>query len=399
MKAAVAAGLSLLVACSQSEAAWQIILPPGPAEEDHPVSTPADSPASQARRRPERPPEVTDSGCTVQVRRGDSLASLAKRHLGDPGRWTEIRSLNHIRNPDLIGQGWTLAVPCEGFIPETSPAPRRDPRDPPEPVPEETAEAAGSGEAEPAPQALAQQVIAELDATAAEVPGSEATGPGHSNAMDPAGRVQAAVTPPGGEPADRSTDPAEPAGAALADAKQDAEVEPASTGPADETVACSITVRTGDSLASLAERHLGEAARWIEIQGLNQIPDPDLIAAGQVLDLPCDPGAGLAPSGSQAPESVRSSPPGLPATGSAEGTGPWVAHSGELLDDVIARWAIEAGWTPIITERWHWVLDTDVALSGPFLEGVHELLSGFSVAGEAPGVGVYDNRHLILEYR
>ena len=142
---------------------------------------------------------------------------------------------------------------------------------------------------------------------------------------------------------------------------------------------------------------------------MNNIPDPDVIAVGQTLRLPCSPddagtriaGAGVQQAVQQATAAIPavmqdSGQPGLPRD---ERSGTWTASAGERLDDVISRWAISAGWTPIITRRWSWEFDTDVTVSGTFLEGVRELLSGFSSTGEAPGVAVYANQVLVLEYR
>lgn len=49
-----------------------------------------------------------------------------------------------------------------------------------------------------------------------------------------------------------------------------------------------VTVRSGDTLSGLAERHLGDARRWPEIHRLNGhlIDDPDLIDVGWVLKVP-----------------------------------------------------------------------------------------------------------------
>ncbi|MGO4957624.1 LysM peptidoglycan-binding domain-containing protein [Luteococcus sp. Sow4_B9] len=49
----------------------------------------------------------------VVVEAGDSLQELARRHLGDGNRWTEIWELNRqtIANPDLIQPGWQVEIP------------------------------------------------------------------------------------------------------------------------------------------------------------------------------------------------------------------------------------------------------------------------------------------------
>ena len=48
------------------------------------------------------------------------------------------------------------------------------------------------------------------------------------------------------------------------------------------------TVRAGDTLSHIAQRHYGKASRWHAIFEANrdQLDDPDLIRPGQVLKLP-----------------------------------------------------------------------------------------------------------------
>ncbi|WP_435204948.1 BTAD domain-containing putative transcriptional regulator [Micromonospora sp. bgisy143] len=87
-------------------------------------------------------PAARDTGSpagTYTVRRGDSLSAIARRCLGDAGRWPEIFALNRgthfprvggtLRDPDLIHPGWTLRLP--GDSAPTTPAPRTSPTDPP----------------------------------------------------------------------------------------------------------------------------------------------------------------------------------------------------------------------------------------------------------------------------
>lgn len=47
-----------------------------------------------------------------------------------------------------------------------------------------------------------------------------------------------------------------------------------------------VEVRSGDSLARIAGRHLGNESRWPELARLNDIAPPYLIRPGQVLRLP-----------------------------------------------------------------------------------------------------------------
>ena len=67
-----------------------------------------------------------------------------------------------------------------------------------------------------------------------------------------------------------------------------ADTVPAGTWPdAGDT---SYTVRKGDTLSGIAQRHYGKASRWHAIFEANrdQLDDPDLIRPGQVLKLPAE---------------------------------------------------------------------------------------------------------------
>lgn len=64
----------------------------------------------------------------------------------------------------------------------------------------------------------------------------------------------------------------------------------ADTVPADTSAGDTYTVRKGDTLSGIAQRHYGKASRWHAIFEANrdQIDDPDLIRPGQVLRLPAE---------------------------------------------------------------------------------------------------------------
>lgn len=53
------------------------------------------------------------------------------------------------------------------------------------------------------------------------------------------------------------------------------------------------TVQKGDTLSAIAQRELGAASKWPEIQRLNGIPNADLIYPGQTLRIPEKDGGGL----------------------------------------------------------------------------------------------------------
>lgn len=59
-----------------------------------------------------------------------------------------------------------------------------------------------------------------------------------------------------------------------------------SSGPTPTASGRTYTVRAGDTLSRIAQRELGDAARWPELARLNNLRDPDRIQAGQTLRLP-----------------------------------------------------------------------------------------------------------------
>jgi|GEM_PF-2416697 len=96
-----------------------------------------------------------------------------------------------------------------------------------------------------------------------------------------------------------SSAPAKPAPAAPAAPTAPAPAAPAAPSASGGTV----TVRSGDTLSEIAQRALGDSGRWREIYDLNrdQLSNPNVIQAGQVLKLPggantAAPAAPAAPS-------------------------------------------------------------------------------------------------------
>lgn len=67
------------------------------------------SPARAAQQR--QSTSSKPSGRKYTVRRGDTLSGIAARVLGDHRRWTEIATLNKIRDPNKIRVGQVLALP------------------------------------------------------------------------------------------------------------------------------------------------------------------------------------------------------------------------------------------------------------------------------------------------
>lgn len=48
---------------------------------------------------------------TVRAHAGDTLVTIARRELGDGGRWPEIAKLNHIRDPRYVKPGQKIRIP------------------------------------------------------------------------------------------------------------------------------------------------------------------------------------------------------------------------------------------------------------------------------------------------
>ena len=108
---------------------------------------------------------------------------------------------------------------------------------------------------------------------------------------------------------------------------------------------CTVVVQAGDNLTLLAKRHLGDPARWREIQELNQIREPNMIRVGQAIMLPCYPDSGDAPGGPQpqAGEGTRTgrSLPHNPRQAALDREDPEQSSTTSS-----PTWAIKAGWTP-----------------------------------------------------
>ncbi len=47
------------------------------------------------------------------IKKGDTLSDISHRYLGDPDRYHEIASANHIHDPDRIYPGTVIDIPDE----------------------------------------------------------------------------------------------------------------------------------------------------------------------------------------------------------------------------------------------------------------------------------------------
>ena len=252
------------------------------------------------------------------------------------------------------------------------------------------------------------------------------------------------------------TPPAQPAPGGSTDQRPGAKALPTGTGDHPE---CRHVVQPGETLGGIALSRLGDAARWPDIATLNSLPSDGRINHGAVLDLPCDgtgrneyrdpdpppvDGRDLATAISDARKARQHGPdpvnsprtdiPPLPekslipaedpepALTSTSVTQPfpleeadmtlpdhdtsetgeitvWQARRGTLLDDVIARWTLGAGFRLIIRDRWSWKLDYDYEFTGDMKEAITDLMSGYSHTLPAPLVTFYSNDVVVLSVK
>ena len=237
------AALALALACGADRSAmgaWQIILHDtgnSAAGEAAPAGDRGEA-TRPAARSPGPPPSVAGMECTAVTRPGDSLTVLAKRHLGDPNRWREIQELNFIREPDLIGAHWTLAVPCDG---DGAKAPV----------------AAGTPQEQgPDPDDLARMAEQAINEVADEGGGGKeaaAASTGRSSEPEaeesPADDAHAKVRPDGTDGDGQTIE----AAASRTTERDDRQPAPSSADALAK--ACTAVVRAGDNLTVLAKRH------------------------------------------------------------------------------------------------------------------------------------------------
>ncbi|MFI5829520.1 LysM peptidoglycan-binding domain-containing protein [Streptomyces sp. NPDC051578] len=84
---------------------------PAPGHVQHKTPTPASAAHKAVPAAPKPPSEAQR---TYIVRAGDSLSAIARRELGNEGRWRELYAMNKSvvgPNPDLIRPGMVLMLP------------------------------------------------------------------------------------------------------------------------------------------------------------------------------------------------------------------------------------------------------------------------------------------------
>lgn len=114
----VTTAMLLFLAAPQLPTATAVAAPPGPVASTQPAQPePAREQASAAKATP-RPDTIEHV-----VQRGESLWSIAKRHLGSGSRYTEIVALNHDLlggRPSFLRPGWVLHLPAPASVAATA---------------------------------------------------------------------------------------------------------------------------------------------------------------------------------------------------------------------------------------------------------------------------------------
>lgn len=139
------------------------------------------------------------------------------------------------------------------------------------------------------------------------------------------------------------------------------------------------TVKTGDTLGSIAKRAHGTTAAATAIYSLNadQLSSPDKIVPGMVLQMPC----GLIA------DKVVDKPVALSG---------WSALPGEFLVPVLVRWGEKAGYDVIVNDNSDWRFGVGYTHDGAFRGAVDEVIAGFSTAAVPPVVVFYTNNVMTI---
>lgn len=217
---------------------------------------PADATGVESPQRNGGPPQQVPS--SVRVGHGDTLSSIAARHLGSADRWPEIMRLNHgkqqanggaLADPDLLQPGWVLRMPGGTTQPPQHNGQHAGPRQDSEPPDQRT----DQGPRDEGPR---------------NQPQGENTGPGQHRQQDPGdqNRQQPTDEPtqqPTNEPTEEPSD--------QRDDEQNRQTEPP---PAPLTESGSAT--EGDATEAMPETSGSAGTRPAEQ------PDPSLADSGAV---------------------------------------------------------------------------------------------------------------------
>ncbi len=243
------------------------------------LKIPADS--NQSSPTPPSPaptptPAPTDFD-NYTVQRGDTLIKIARKTLDDGNRWQDIAKLNNIVDTQDLRIGMELKIPRPNNIAQSVDQPAPTPTVEPVEAPAQYTVQRGDTLIAIARKTLGDgnrwQEIAtlnDIDSPSDLRVGMVLKIPAQAGSIP---LPTPPVVPPSSSPSPAPSNPP---------TTTPTEPEPAELPSGPSTY----TVQPGDSLYSIAEKRLGDRARWSEIGRLNSMPDPSKLRIGTLLLIP-----------------------------------------------------------------------------------------------------------------
>jgi LysM repeat protein len=152
------------------------------------------------------------------------------------------------------------------------------------------------------------------------------------------------------------------------------------------------TIKSGDTLYSIAAARLGSGLLYSKLAAANGIRVEKPLKIGQLLQIPCT-------SESIGGAALTSTSASTKTTGKVAAPVPiaaplpvWHAKSGEYLTDTLRRWGKTAGYRIIKEGADDWRLSVPVSVRGTFEEATSQLVRGFEGTGRPPGISIYSNK-------
>jgi LysM repeat protein len=162
--------------------------------------------------------------------------------------------------------------------------------------------------------------------------------------------------------------------------------------PAKAATCTPHTIKSGDTLSSIAASRLGSAKLYSKLAAANGIRVEKPLKIGQILQIPCT-------TGNTVGAALASTSPSTKTTGKVAAPVPiaaplpvWHAKSGEYLTDTLRRWGKTAGYKIIKEGADDWRLSVPVSVRGTFEEAISQLVRGFEGTGRPPGISIYSNK-------
>ncbi len=234
------------------------------------------------------PAQPTTGSDNYTVQRGDTLIKIARTTLGEGNRWQDIAKLNNIVDTRDLRVGMTLKIPRPNNITPTAPPQPEAPVSPTPKPPTAAVPAQYTVQRGDTLIAIARKTLGEGNrwqeiATLNNIDSPSDLRVGMVLKIPAEDGSIALPAPPVVPPSPAPTNPP----------TTEPEPEPAELPSGPSTY----TVQPGDSLYSIAEKRLGDRARWGEIGRLNSLPDPSKLRVGAILLIP-------GPDGDPGPQSV-----------------------------------------------------------------------------------------------